>query len=273
MGSIPGMKAMRAVGDVVFPQSCWADGAGEVAAGLSDEARILIARLAEREYCRKCGLSTGPYTRNDFLNPCARCEERDIGIVHFARVGNFSEPLVGLVHRLKFARAWEVARVLAPFLYQSIVRVSEEHGVAVDAVAPVPLHWMRKASRGFNQAEELAREVAKLSGWRFVNALRRKKRTRAQARTASSTQRVENLVGAFVGKEGMLIGGKHVWLIDDVSTTGATLRAAAVALKKLPKGLKPASVNAAVICVTDHPTVAGPPSLARGHGIRDIMPW
>jgi hypoxanthine phosphoribosyltransferase len=43
-----------------------------------------------------------------------------------------------------------------------------------------------------------------------------------------------------------------VWLIDDVSTTGATLHAAATALRKLPKGLKPASINAAVICITDH---------------------
>jgi ComF family protein len=168
-------------------------------------------------------------------------------------VGIFDEPLVTLVHQLKFGRAWEVADVLAPFVYQAMVRVAEETGVTVDRVVPVPLHWTRRAKRGFNQAEELARAVGKLAGWEMADVLWRKRRTAEQAMTASPAERRENMRGAFGcrAEAGRRVGGKHVWLLDDVSTTGATLCAAANALRKLPSPERPASINAAVVCVTD----------------------
>jgi ComF family protein len=241
------------VTDTLFPPTCWADPFAEKGvAGLSESSRMAIARLAAQRYCQACGLTTGPHSKNDSRFKCGRCHQRDAGAVRVARVGTFSEPLVTLVHRLKFERAWEVARLLAPFLYQAMVRVSEESGVPVEAIVPVPLHWTRQAKRGFNQAEELAREVESLSGWRVEKPLRRVRRTTSQARLDSRTRRAENLKNAFLCKSTSALTGKHVWLIDDVSTTGATLHAAATALRKLPQGLKPASINAAVICITDH---------------------
>ncbi len=254
------MGWMRTIGkpvmpmvDVLFPPGCWVDReACEAEGGLSEGARVGIAMLAEQRYCRRCGLTTGPYAVESGALECGRCHERNAGVVRTARVGTFSDPLVGLVHQLKFGRAWEVARVVAPFLYQGMLRVSEGEGVAVDVMVPVPLHWRRKARRGFNQAEELAREVGKLSGWKVGNVLRRVRATAEQARISGPTRRKENLAGAFVCTGGVDFGGKHVWLVDDVSTTGATLHAAATALRKLGKGRKPASINAAVVCVTDH---------------------
>ena len=242
------------VTDTLFPATCWANAfAEEAVAGLSEPARVAIARLGAQRYCHACGLTTGPHAKNDSRFKCARCHQRDAGVVRVARVGTFSEPLVTLVHRLKFERAWERGRgYWAPFLYQAIVRVSEESGVPVEAIVPVPLHWTRLAKRGFNQAHELAREVESLSGWRVEKPLRRVRRTTSQARLDSRTRRAENLKDAFLCKSTSALAGKHVWLIDDVSTTGATLHAAATALRKLPKGSKPASINAAVICITDH---------------------
>jgi predicted amidophosphoribosyltransferase len=141
-------------------------------------------------------------------------------------------------------------------------RVAEAADIPVDALVPVPLHWSRRMRRGFNQAEELTRELAALSHWPVVNALYRKKWTVAQAQTAAPSVRAENLRGAFACRRSARRGslaGQHVWLIDDVSTTGVTLHAATMPLRRLPHELRPASINAAVICVTDH---HAPPALA-----------
>jgi ComF family protein len=226
---------------------------------MSDATRDAVGRLAAENYCLHCGLTVGPYELHDARDPCGRCGQREVGVVRIARVGTFSEPLVTLVHRLKFGRSWEVAGVVAPFLYSAMLRAAETAGVPVDAVVPVPLHWWRRMRRGFNQAEELARGVAKLSGWPMLHGLKRSRRTREQARIAAVSARADNLRGAFAAAGPAIRGqlaGKHVWLIDDVSTTGATLHAAATALRKLPRPSRPASINAAVLCVADHAGVA-----------------
>lgn len=244
---------------LILPDTCRAGGDGDVAMGLSTGVREAIARLSGQNFCFHCGLTTGPYEAHDARHPCGRCGERDVGVARVARVGTFSEPLIALVHQLKFGRgsgrgSWELARLLAPFVYQAMMRVAEAGKISVDVMVPVPLHWSRSARRGFNQADELAREVARLSGWKVYGALTRVRRTQAQALMDYRAQRMENLRGAFVlrsGAEKQLAGG-HVWLIDDVTTTGATLHAAATALRKTAKGQRAASINAAVVCVTDH---------------------
>lgn len=245
--------------DLFLPEVCWAGGEGVVSFGLSQGVRERIAILAGQGFCFHCGLTIGPYEKHDAKNPCGRCGERDIGVARVARVGIFAEPLIGLVHRLKFGRgggrgAWETAGIVAPFVYQAMMRVAEQTGTPVEQIVPVPLHWSRRAKRGFNQAEELARAIARLSGWKVVQALKRIRRTQEQALLEYREHRLENLRGAFEWRRGAekTLAGKHVWLMDDVTTTGATIHAAASALRTLPKGQKPASINAAVICVTDH---------------------
>jgi ComF family protein len=246
--------------EVVFPATCWATGGlADRVGGFSEETRLAVAALAAQRYCRRCGLTTGPHTFNDFHNPCGRCGERDAGVRRTARVGTFSEPLVTLVHRLKFGRSWELAGLLAPFLQHAIAQVAEETGATVDVLVPVPLHWWRRSRRGFNQAEELARATASLGGWQVVCPLRRVRRTHEQARLDSATARAKNIHGAFACRADKRFAGKHVWIVDDVSTTGATIHAAATAIRKLPKELRPASINAAVLCVTDH---GSPPAVA-----------
>ena len=58
--------------------------------------------------------------------------------------------------------------------------------------------------------------------------------------------------GAFVCVDEKAVAGRHMWLIDDVVTTGATVHAAGAALRELPRELRPASIGAGVLCVTDH---------------------
>lgn len=91
-----------------------------------------------------------------------------------------------------------------------------------DAVIPVPLHASRERSRGFNQARELARHL----GVPVLDALVRTRKTSAQA-DLPKTKRDANVRGAFGVKAGVDVAGLVLVLVDDVSTTGATLNACA----------------------------------------------
>ena len=104
----------------------------------------------------------------------------------------------------------------------------------VDCVMPVPLHWTRKWKRGYNQAEVIAREIAQVLGVPLrCNILIRSRRTKTQTRL-DIKGKAKNVAGAFgIRKKtaGLLTDVRHILLIDDVFTTGATLHACFVALR------------------------------------------
>lgn len=91
----------------------------------------------------------------------------------------------------------------------------------VDLVVPVPLHWMRRWQRGYNQAEVLARELAACLGARCApGMLSRSGRTRTQTRL-DAEGRLRNVSGAFRLRQAL--PARHLLLVDDTLTTGATL--------------------------------------------------
>lgn len=110
-----------------------------------------------------------------------------------------------------------------------------------DAVVPVPLHWTRRWSRGYNQAEVIARELVRcgIGGTMVPDLLRRNRRTRTQTKL-SVGQKADNVKGAFSVRRktaerlvaGCGPGPLNVLLVDDVFTTGATLFACWKALKE-----------------------------------------
>ena len=97
-----------------------------------------------------------------------------------------------------------------------------------EALVPVPLHWVRRWHRGFNQAEVLARAVGRRHGLPVVLALARIRRTPPQQGDALARRR--NVRGAFAVRNAANIAGRRLLLVDDVFTTGATANAAAAAL-------------------------------------------
>jgi ComF family protein len=104
-----------------------------------------------------------------------------------------------------------------------------------DVVLAMPMHWRKRWERGFNQAELLARPVARRYGLKLGTNLRRRRYTKAQA-GLSEAQRRNNLRDCFAVARPEQISGRRILLIDDVLTTGATLRAAAAALKSAGAG-------------------------------------
>ena len=103
-----------------------------------------------------------------------------------------------------------------------------------DIVIPMPLHASRQRERGYNQAEALARAFANLQGLRLrSDLLERTRATEAQTRL-SREERRRNVAGAFAltsPAAAATISGKHILLVDDVTTTGSTLDAAAEPLR------------------------------------------
>jgi ComF family protein len=114
-----------------------------------------------------------------------------------------------------------------------------------DVIVPIPLHWTRYAWRGFNQAEEIARVLHKKKNVPLEHLIKRVKKTAFQSTLASSL-RGENLKDAFVLNEkyAQHYAGKHILLVDDLMTTGSTLRSAAKVLLQL----KPRKITVAVVC-------------------------
>jgi ComF family protein len=126
------------------------------------------------------------------------------------------------VHALKF----DGVSALAPAMAQPMADALKLWSQTVDVVVPVPLGWVRRRKRGYNQAELLAREVARLTGLPIEpGALRRVRQTPAQARQPGEEARLRNISEAFGPGKGAVSG--NVLLIDDVATTGATLDACA----------------------------------------------
>ena len=156
---------------------------------------------------------------------CPRCRRGSHQVDRGRAVGAYDGALRAIVHALKYEGRRSLARPLAELMRLR----GADLLIGADWAVPVPLHPSRRRERGFNQAADLARHL----GVPVRQALRRTRATRMQAGLPAA-QRHRNVRGAFElaspGQEGL--AGSVVVLIDDVSTTGATLEACAGVLKK-----------------------------------------
>ena len=155
------------------------------------------------------------------LRRCPRCRRRSPPVTRGAAIGPYDGSLRAIVHALKYDGRRSVARPLALLLARHGKPLLED----ADVVVPVPLHRSRQWTRGFNQAAEIARHLP----LPLSHALTRIRATPSQTDLPAG-KRHANMRRAFALARGARVDGLVVVLVDDVSTTGATLDACARAL-------------------------------------------
>ncbi len=172
--------------------------------------------------CLRCGRSM----KND-ADYCLDCQNYPPAFDRAYAPCVFEGNAVRLIHKLKYGNERYLAKYLARYMYDCLA----EKDFLPDAVTFVPMHKRRKRERGYNQAEELAKEVARLIGVENAELILRTKYSANLARM-SARERREAVKDTFSAKEGVELKGKSVLLIDDVFTTGATSGACAEILKR-----------------------------------------
>lgn len=220
--SILGREALQ----IVLPSWCvacerelpWKDRTASCCASCWDALpKITVAK------CRSCAQPAPVADVDSFL--CLDCHTNPLPVAWSDAWGEYRGPLERLLHALKFERHDFLDDALAGLLEETLRARGD---LAFDVVAAVPMHSSRERRRGYNQAELLARALARRIGIRCEPALlRRTGAARATQSTLPKRQRAANVKGAFAAGDA---GGKSVLLVDDICTTGETLRACGAAL-------------------------------------------
>jgi ComF family protein len=230
----------KAVVDFCFPNACLA--CQEPCEGeMCVKCALMLHQLATAPHCARCAAPVAYEAA-----PCPRCAKAmPVGLDRVVALGVYEEPLSTLIQAIKYHKAWEWAAPLADRLidYRSV----RDYVVDGALIVPIPLHPWRKFCRTFNQAELIAERLSKRLKVPWSEPLLRIRHTETQTHMPSAARRESNVKGAFALDRARTVRGRHVILIDDVMTTGATLRVAASALRPA----RPASISTWVLAVAD----------------------
>ena len=189
--------------------------------------------------CGRCGdaLPT-PDAAHFGASLCRSCRLAPPGFARAVAFGVYEGRMKAAIHALKYDKLHPAAHGLGRMLAQAIAQLAGEAPPEM-LVIPVPLHRSKHAQRGFNQARSLAVHALGFLGkshpeWRLTLASSTLMRLRATDSQAGLTprQRRINVRGAFTVSDPAAVMLKHVLVIDDILTTGATARAAAQALRR-----------------------------------------
>lgn len=214
----------------VWPTSCLVCGEAAATAGrapLTGLCRPCADALPwNRWACQRCAL---PLPASEAGATCGACLRRPPPLHACRAAFVYGFPLDRLLPRAKFHDDLAAARHLGGWMAAALAPCLA-NGAPPDAVIPVPLHRGRLRRRGYDQARELARPLAARLGLPLDDLLRRVQATGPQSRLDAAGRR-RNLRGAFAVRTGADLPA-HVALVDDVMTTGATLHAAALALRR-----------------------------------------
>lgn len=205
---------------LLFPPTCLVCSEPGVAG--RDACPACLASLPWLESaCRRCALPLPAMETADVL--CGACRQGASPLERVQAALLYDAPVDGLLRRFKFHHDLTAGRLLSQLMAERLAGVDRPQ-----ALVPVPLHASRLRRRGYDQTLELARPLARRLGLLLVTGLRRVRATAAQSELDAATRR-RNLRNAFA------VAGPlpaHVALVDDVMTTGATLQAAARALRR-----------------------------------------
>jgi ComF family protein len=235
-------RATGAALDAVSPQTCvaceaWIRGwIPPSIPALCDDCRAATEEVSAGAYCPYCARSTSPMTIDE--QGCGRCRREDHwNVAGIVRVGTWraaSEhdgPLARLLLDLKYHGRERNAELLGGLLAERLrtaVWFRE-----LDALVPVPMHWLRRWQRPSDHARLLAEAVSRRTGVPVrCAAVRRVRYATSQARVASRQARFENVRGCFGPSRWPGIAGQTVCIIDNLLVTGATIHEVSKVLRK-----------------------------------------
>ena len=230
------------VADLAYPTACahcntFCDGAGPLCPDCDSKLHELSIAAA----CVHCAM---PIAQADA--PCPRCLGK--GLYPYKCIGRlciYDDPIKTIVHQFKYHRRWPLAEWLADCLLgQPRTKTLLKE---INLIIPVPLHRRRQFARGYNQAKVIAARISKKARLDLAQPLIRVRNTEQQTAQTSQNARHANVRDAFALRNPKAIEGKHVLVVDDVLTTGATLQAVGRTLL----AAKPASLCAIVLAVAD----------------------
>lgn len=230
---------MNLILDILFPKKC---------VGCNKEGSYSERQrgASSAYFCQDCVENV---KQTDLV--CPKCERpavggqthpicrRRYGLDGLWSLGIYQHPLRAAIQQLKYRYVKNLAEVLVDITleywakYQPFVldQIKKDKGIGW-VVIPVPLYWWRESDRGFNQATLLGQILSKKLGLGFCEGLKRIRYTRSQIKLKGRERR-ENIRGAFeISSNYTLNPRPHVLLIDDVWTTGSTLRECCYVLKR-----------------------------------------
>ncbi len=178
------------------------------------------------DYCPRCGRDAS--IAGMIEGSCPDCQGKEIHFDAITRAGIYDHSLRQMILAFKNGKT-ELDSTLG-FLADSALEGSSFKN-EIELFVPVPLHWTRRISRGYNQTRIIAGKLNHPTA-KICNDLVRIKKTKMQPTMASPAARARNVSGAFALRKGHPLRGKKVCLIDDIKTTGATLNECARILKE-----------------------------------------
>lgn len=215
---------------------------------LSTQIIRFIHILYETNQCIVCRTYPAPF-RNALCKECS-CNIQYVapGICRVGKkeipihaLGAYSGTLARLI-RSKYSRNPQPFWFLGEWIGESF----KQHNLHFDYIVPVPLHYIKRGLRWFNQTEEMADSMSKILSIPILNTLRRTRMTATQASSGNLSERQKNTEGTFVLNSENLIKGKSLLIVDDVYTSGTTMKEV---VRTLSKG-SPANIMIAVAART-----------------------
>ena len=191
-------------------------------------------QVQEEVICAPCNLHLPRtlFSRDPYDNEMARLFwiqlpiERAAALIYYSPKAESTH----FIHRMKYANHPEIGEQMGWLAAREMEADLFFEGI--DLIVPVPLAPKRERERGYNQSLMIARGVSRATGIPIETRAVRRKSFKGSQTQKRRWERQENVADAFVLRDGSRVSGKHLLIVDDVVTTGATATACAVQLAK-----------------------------------------